>query len=189
MHAFLQISLFRSASDGEDGAHLLEDVAHCTCAGVFDVAWRPSSDANDVGLINAVAALADGSCCLLQVTADAIALRAAADRAAGAGMALSCDWQHGCGGANVLCSSSDGSLAQCAVREASCEVVQHWQGHDLEAWMIASHPHMVRFRQQCKCGCESVPIEHAHPSLFHPHDHAPCAACARARAMRACSHT
>lgn len=140
----VQVSLLRLAPNGDGGGHALEEAAHCSCSGVFDFKWRPPSDVADQGSMNAVAALADGSCRLLQLTSEAVTPGPAAEGAAGSGMALSCDWQRGGTGAGVLVSSSDGSLSRCALREASFEVAHQWHGHDLEAWMIASHPHMVR---------------------------------------------
>jgi hypothetical protein len=155
-----QIELF-SMARSYSGELELKLEAAVDCSGVFDVKWGPGihtmaasgavhtsqGEQRHVSAIEAAgfsfmaAALADGSCTLMQAGRGGIQPVAVASDAAIGGMALSCDWDT----ANeaIYCSYSNGHVSCCRAVEADMQVETSWKAHDMEVWMVSCDVHRV----------------------------------------------
>lgn len=162
----------------------LQCTAATECSAVFDLKWQPqqhppqsasgsaagcqvprgvsqeedpSTAAGSGASTGAIAAtaLADGSCTLMRVQQSSIEWLESASEAACGGMALSCDWDSKAHDA-VFCSSSNGQVSCCKIREGALCVDDSWAAHAMEVWMVSCDKHKVRGCTVC-CGQTRLP--------------------------------
>ncbi|RMZ57219.1 hypothetical protein APUTEX25_004053, partial [Auxenochlorella protothecoides] len=120
-----------------EGPEVLQLEAEARCAGVFDLAWHPSSSSTPLLAM----ALSDGT---LRLTGqDLVTIASSTPQPDSDALACCVDWRRDGqppDTARLLASYSDGDAARLQATPAGLTTLERWSAHSLEAWAVAADP-------------------------------------------------